>query len=448
MAQGTDPNLIIDTTPTKELFIDMLTRDITLTPAIIDLVDNCADGAKRLRGEASFKEFWARIEVSENSFRVSDNCGGIPVEIARKYAFRFGRPFGAPTVKHSVGQFGVGMKRAIFKIGRRFRVESATASSRFVFEVDVDKWATNPKWEFEFAELKEGIKVPPDERGTSIYIDRLKQDVSEVFALNSFQTELKNMLQSHLQDPISRGLAVTLDQIPVSAEPLLMLASPALAPASLKLRYPEEGKKPVTVRLYCGLGKSEDADAAGWHVFCNGRLVLEADKSDITGWGSKEDGLKIPGFHGQFNHLRGYAYFDCDDAGRLPWNTTKTGVNTDSTIYRAVRLEMMKLMRPVVDFCNKLKEEKEQKGEDSAGPLEALLEAAQVKPLAKVIPREVFEMPTVRAVPVRTGPIWQRIQYDKPLTEVNAVRKALNARSFKEIGEKTFEYFYDAEVAE
>jgi hypothetical protein len=448
MAQVTKPDLIIDTTPTKELFIDMLTRDIALTPAIIDLVDNCADGAKRIRGEGSFKEFWARIEVSETSFRVSDNCGGIPVDVARKYAFRFGRPLGAPSVKHSVGQFGVGMKRAIFKIGRKFRVESATPSSRFVVEVDVDKWAADPKWEFEFSELEEGIKVPRDEQGTSIHIERLKDDVKPVFALTSFQTELKNMLQSRLQDPISRGLAVTLNQIPVSVEPLLMLASPRLAPASVKLRYPEDGKKPVTVQLFCGLGKSEDADSAGWHVFCNGRLILEADKSEVTGWGWKEDGLKIPGFHAQFNHLRGYAYFDCDDAGRLPWNTTKTGVSTDSTIYRAARLEMMKLMRPVVDFCNKLKEEKEQKGEDTAGPLETLLDAAEAKPLARITSRDVFEMPKIKAAPIRTGPALQRIRYDKPLTEVNAVKKALKARSFKEVGEKTFEYFYDSEVAE
>src|SRR6266481_1748076 len=176
MAKETTPELIIDTMPTKELFIDMLTRDIALTPAILDLVDNCADGAKRLRGEGSFKEFWTRIEVSEHSFRVSDNCGGIPVEVARKYAFRFGRAFGAPSLKHSVGQFGVGMKRAIFKIGRHFRVESATESSRFVVDVDVAKWAANPKWEFEFAELKEGIQVRQDERGTTIHIKELKED--------------------------------------------------------------------------------------------------------------------------------------------------------------------------------------------------------------------------------------------------------------------------------
>ncbi|HWV98727.1 MAG TPA: ATP-binding protein [Candidatus Acidoferrum sp.] len=449
MESETDASWIIDTMPTKELFIDMLTRDIALCPATIDLVDNCADGAKRLRGDGSFNNLWARVEISSQEFRISDNCGGIPVEVARKYAFRFGRPPGAPSVKHSVGQFGVGMKRAIFKMGRIFRVESATPTSRFVVKVDVDKWASDPKWEFEFSEVEENIRIPRDEQGTTIHVEALHKDVAEVFGLNSFETELKNTLQSRLQDPIGKGLSVTVNQIPVTVEPLQMLADPRLLPASTKLRYQDPGAKPVVVKLYCGLGKSEDPEAAGWHIFCNGRLIVEGEKTEITGWGWKEDGLKIPGFHGQFNYLRGYAYFDCDDAGRLPWNTTKTGVNTDSAIYRATRLEMMKLMRPVVDFCNKLKEEKERKTEEAdPGPLEVMVDSAVAKSVTTIKTRELFEMPKVKPLPIYTGPVLQRIQYDKPLTQVNEVKKALGVRSFVKVGEKTFDYFYKAEVGE
>ena len=85
------PDLIIDAEPTKALFIDMLTRDIALIPSIIDLADNSTDGARNLRGERSYEGLWVRLNISKNKFQVSDNCGGIPVEVARKYAFRFGR---------------------------------------------------------------------------------------------------------------------------------------------------------------------------------------------------------------------------------------------------------------------------------------------------------------------------------------------------------------------
>ena len=34
--------------PTKQFFVSMLTRDISLDDAILDLIDNCLDGALRL----------------------------------------------------------------------------------------------------------------------------------------------------------------------------------------------------------------------------------------------------------------------------------------------------------------------------------------------------------------------------------------------------------------
>ena len=447
-----DSEFIIDAMPTKELFIDMLTRDIALIPAIIDLVDNCADGAKKIKGEGSLLGLWARLEISPQEFRIADNCGGISVQTARDYAFRFGRASGAPSVKHSVGQFGVGMKRAIFKMGENFRVESTTSTTRFVVEVDVKKWAKLPKWKFEFAELDEAGSYS-DEKGTIISVTSLHQDVADEFGLSTFETELGNELKAKLQDPIARGLAVTLNGIPLNAEPLTMLSDDQLAPVFKQLVYKKLGK-PVTVKLYCGLGRSssrnEERAEAGWHVFCNGRLILEGDKSAVTGWGEEvEDVISIPGFHGQYNHLRGFAYFDSDDPGRLPWNTTKTGLNTDSPVYRAVKLEMMTLMRPVVDFLNRLKEEKQGKDDpDEMGPLESILEDATPTPIATIVTRSSFIAPSAKPKRKPSGPTMQKIQYDAPLDEVLSVKKALKATSWKEVGEKTFRYFYNAEVEE
>ena len=440
----------IDAMPTKELFIDMLTRDIPLIPAIIDLVDNCADGARRMKGNGSYRDFWARLEISPEEFRIADNCGGITVENARKYAFRFGRASDMPSLKHSIGEFGVGMKRAIFKLGSKFKVESATATSRFVVEEDVRDWASKPEWEYEFASLEEDIKVKEDKRGTTITVTNLHDDVSRSFGLENFKTELANEMKARLQDPISKGLAVTLNGIPVNAEPLELLGDDQLAPAFKELQYGDSPENRVKVKLYCGLGKKRDPDLAGWHVFCNGRLILEADKTDITGWGDKSDGIKIPGFHMQFNHLRGCVYFDSDDPGRLPWNTTKTSLNTDSPIYRATKLEMMRLMRPVVDFLNKLKEEKERRDDEGGqkGPLEELIEKSKSANVAKVRTRDMFRLPSLAAKEMKVGPPMQRIQYDRALDKVNRVKKKLKVTSFKQVGEKTFDYFYDAEIGE
>src|SRR5687767_4879155 len=120
---------IIDASPTKEFFIYMLVRDVPLIRSIIDLIDNSVDGATRTKGAAGYSEFWIRIEISGERLRVHDNCGGVPLNVAKEYAFRFGRPSNVPGTPGSIGQFGVGMKRTIFKLGKQFKVTSTTGNS-------------------------------------------------------------------------------------------------------------------------------------------------------------------------------------------------------------------------------------------------------------------------------------------------------------------------------
>jgi hypothetical protein len=449
MLQPNPNELQIETLPTKSFFIFMLTVDIGLGPAIIDLADNCVDGAKRTKGDQSFKGLWIRLNLSPSEFRISDNCGGIDVDTARHYAFRFGRAPGAPAVKHSVGQFGIGMKRALFKLGDRFVVESATAASRFSVDVDVSAWAKVPDWPFAFSELHEDISVPKEERGTTITVSDLHDDVRESFRSERFRSELKEALKAKLSDPISRGLSISLNGVPVSSDPLLLLNDPQLRPVFKELVFDQKDPPPVHVKIYCGLGSSEDPSEAGWHVFCNGRLILLGDQSERTGWGYAAKGIKIPNFHGQYNHLRGFIYFDCDDSGKLPWSTTKTDINVEAPVYRTARLEMMALMRPVVDFLNSVKKEKDERSEGQGpGPLERLLSGSAKAELRKVVTREAFTQPKLQPIRKPTGPVMQRIQYDKPLEQVRAAMRALKVDTFKDTGEKTFDYYYKSEVEE
>src|SRR5688572_2771156 len=119
--------MIIDAYPTKRLFIEMLTRDVALIPAIIDLADNSTDGARKMRPDKKWAGLAVEITAKPEAFVISDNCGGIPVEVARKSAFRFGRPDDAQQTSGEVGRFGVGMKRGLFKLGKHFHVRSTTS---------------------------------------------------------------------------------------------------------------------------------------------------------------------------------------------------------------------------------------------------------------------------------------------------------------------------------
>lgn len=159
---------LVETLPTKELFVDVLTRDISLDDAVLDLVDNCIDGAKRLHpgDKEKFEERWVKIQCDGESFAISDNCGGIDVDLARNYAFRFGRDKKMAATPNSIGQFGVGMKRALLRFGRNFEVQSVTASDYFKLTVDVEKWLKDSDWHFQFDELRK--PKPKEIPGTKI----------------------------------------------------------------------------------------------------------------------------------------------------------------------------------------------------------------------------------------------------------------------------------------
>jgi len=449
MPRQTPADLKVETLPTKDLFIYMLTRDLQLGEAIIDLADNSADGAKRSRNDKNLTGLWVRLKLSPDEFLITDNCGGIDVDIARHYAFRFGRAAGAPTVKHSVGQFGIGMKRALFKLGNQFTVTSAAAHSRFTVRVNVSEWAAKPEWEFALSELEENISVPKDERGTTITVSELRDDVKESCRSERFRSTLKEALKAKLSDPITNGLAVSLNGISVTSDPLLLLNDPQLRPAFKALTFDEKRPPEVYVKIYCGLGPSKEPDEAGWHVFCNGRLILSGDKTESTGWGYSGGGITIPDFHGQYNRVRGFVFFDSDDAGKLPWNTTKTDVNLDSAVYRTSRLEMVGLMRPVIDFLNSIKRERDAlpQGKES-GPLESLVASSPLADLPRVSTRSTFTQPVLKVRPKRAGPTMQRIQYDRPLKQVMAAMHALKVSTYTGVGEKTFDYYYKSEVEE
>jgi hypothetical protein len=448
--------MVIDASPTKDFFIQMLTRDISLRDAIIDLVDNCVDGSLRTRNGGRFDDLWVRIEVSQDRFMISDNCGGISAELAKKYAFHFGRPQGTEAIPHSVGQFGVGMKRSLFKLGRKFVVESTSSKSHFVVDVDVDEWRRREQdWTFRFKTLDE-TDQPDDKVGTAITVERLNEGVATDLSLENFRTQLAETIGAKQQQHIENGLIISLNGLPVDFKPAELLSSDDLHPAFRQLEYP--GK--VSVKIWAGIIRSdkprdERAREAGWYVFCNGRMILKADQTITTGWGERGAGQppppvaldesneskdvdssptpSIPKYHPQFSAFRGYVFLDCDDGKLLPWTTTKTGIDADSPVYKAVRLVMITLMRPVIDFLNKLDAEKETEG----GPLTTAFQEATHYKLVEVESQQVFTAPEPRPVAPTIG----HITYYKPIEEINLVKKALNVYYNKDVGEKTFEYF-------
>jgi hypothetical protein len=185
--------------PTKRLFLSLLTRDISLEDAILDLVDNSINSAIRIRnldmvdhfddfiaGRLSGEKPLSKIEIrfSADRFEITDDCGGIPLNAAENSVFRFGRE-DAPIEGDVLSVYGVGLKRALFKIGDHIQVSSQDASNAFIVEDHARSWAARAEteWRFPLHVLRRDRSKPD---GTRIVLLDILPEIQEVLGDSSF----------------------------------------------------------------------------------------------------------------------------------------------------------------------------------------------------------------------------------------------------------------------
>lgn len=429
----------IDVTPTKRFFVDMFTRDIPLEQAILDLVDNCIDGAERLNSKND-KLDGCKIEIKFNKdqFSIIDNCGGFDRQTAKEYAFRFGRPEKHTPSTHSIGQFGVGMKRALFKFGSKFIVRSAVKKDEWAIDIDVNQWVKTNDWHFPWANFKSSY-VSKAKPGTEIIVTSLRPEVAAKFSTENFNTSIIQLIKSKHRQFISKGLEVKVNGHHVSATNLLLLVKDsALRPGVENKVFKQKGEADVRVRIIAAVASSSPREA-GWYVIGNGRVILEADRRPETGWGALEDGKKqllVPSFHNQFSRFRGIVTFDSDDSSRIPWNTTKDDVDKDSRVWQETLQIMIEMMRPVIDFLNDLDADIDEHSREHSLMFDTVNKAAGAS-------LESFVKSAQFKAPMKTSsakvPKLIKIQYSKPTKDVERLREELGVSSASAVGEKTFE---------
>lgn len=435
----------IDAEPTKGFFVEMLTRDIGLEQAVLDLVDNSIDGAKALKGdgEKPFEGMKIKLEFSKDKFRIVDNCGGFNSEAARTYAFKFGKPVGSPRTPHSIGQFGVGMKRALFKFGHHFSVRSATADDAWAVSVKVPEWEAQVGWSFPWATFVADEDISSESPGTEIVVSDLRTEVSAKFSTKLFENAIHGLIKSKHRQFIAGGLEIAVNGHHIDATSLYLLVADdaKFRPGIEEFVIKDDSEEEIKVRIIVGVGPSSPPQA-GWYVVCNGRVVLEADRRAVTGWGLIEEQSKtvvIPSYHNQFSRFRGIVTFDSNDSVRVPWNTTKTDVDQDNSIWQKTFGRMMELMRPVIDFLNELDADIDEHTREHSPLLAYVSTVAAVK--TETLPaRSTFAAPARGSF--SKSPKTVKLQYAKPVDEVKFLMSELDVSSAKAVGEKTFELIY------
>lgn len=217
--------------PTKEFFVEMLTRDIELNDAILDLLDNCLDGVVRscaskdkLRTADFYASYCANITISPTEFSITDNCGGIPRDTAENYAFRMGRVPTTQTDHPTIGIYGIGMKRAIFKIGRAATVFTQNLGKKYSVSIPAE-WADTPDWDFPISENPQDN--PLDTDGTKIYVSALNPSIAELWStdgnISAFVEALKKAIQESYSLIIQKGFTIKINDQVVTANPVELL---------------------------------------------------------------------------------------------------------------------------------------------------------------------------------------------------------------------------------
>lgn len=374
---------IVDARPTKAFFVSMLTRDIDLQDAVLDLLDNSVDGLMRTlgaqgrKGATPYKGYWAKLTFAKGSFSIEDNCGGISKKLAKDSAFRMGRtPLARAEDRHvpTVGTYGIGMKRAIFKLGRTATVVSRTSAEAFRVQIGSDWFddASDEKWSFTL----EDIPSKGTLHGTNIEVTSLLGEISQEFSPSrDFATRFSRTVSQQYSLIIEKGFAVYVNGILVKPLPIQF--------SSVSLKDYKEGIAPylfdgvideVKISLSVGFYKpvpdeaeieeqestgTFTSDEAGWTIICNDRVVLYHDKSILTGWGE----AGVPSFHNQFISISGTVHFTADDASKLPLTTTKRGVNVGSEVYLRTKDKMREGTKLFTNYTNRLKKDKGKKKE-------------------------------------------------------------------------------------
>jgi hypothetical protein len=454
--------IVASAEPDKRLFIEMLTRDIELIPAILDLWDNSIDGAMReldKNDESGAKNkplngHKVTITINANEFAISDNCGGIPLDVAVNYAFRFGRAKNAPSVDGAVGSFGVGMKRALFKIGRAFVVESKSGTGQFEMDIDVETWADETgDWYFPFKLADPTYAgTGPQQTGTTVRIRQLIPSIAAQFTDSLFVQRLRHELEIRRPEAYDLGIETVFNGETLKPHVAALARSKNLVPAVENISL-DSG---VDVHIRAGIvkGKSDElddgdatkfmgADTAGWYVIANGRVLLAAERTRITGWG---DG--VASYHPQYRNFRGYVELRASDGRALPWNTTKTGVDEDSEVWKVVYGHMKTVLADVQALINRLKTERSVERETGyRGPILTELAIAVSTPLDKLpkkktplqYPREDEDKPSI--------PPQQQVSFRVDQSKYTRMIEITGATSAAEMGRILFEYYWDAEIA-
>lgn len=321
-----------------------LSADISTRECIFDLVDNSIDAARNeilSRNDtqfdqhglpASYQGFHVDIDLNSSSVKVQDDCSGMDEQELSMRAFRTGaksqHPFG-------IGHFGVGLKRAIFKLGTEVSLQ--TDGGREAFKISFDEAAVLATGDKPLMASQMGST---GSKGNILMVAGLRPDVAADVGSSYWIEQLADGLKRRYGIFTRKGLTIRLNGKPIpsfgpvvrnrAVGPVKHASQVMQTPAGVKI-FAEAGLH----EHYRIKGLEADYDETrhraisnelGWYLVCNDRIILVADRTPRTGW--------TTGWHNEYAGFLGWVHYVSSDPELLPWDSKKSGINESSEAFR------------------------------------------------------------------------------------------------------------------
>lgn len=427
----------------------MITRDITLEDCIFDLIDNSIDGAWELSGgqpmalsdAVDLSPFTISIQINEGEFSITDNCGGISLDDAVEYAFTFGRKEEDIAENFSIGVYGIGMKRAVFKIGTQIEIVSTYLDkgvlASFRVPINVDDWLQKHDGEWDFDIEDAG---PLEARGVKISISGLTESAGRSFESPRFIQNLRRLIARDYALHLHRGLVIKVNGTPVQGWLMELRQGGDFTPMRAVHEEQIDGET-VHIEILAGMMApppddtepsedfDEDLNTSGWYIVCNGRIVLAADKTAVSGWGTPG----WPQWHPQYTGFLGIILFSSRRADLLPLTTTKRSVDETSAIFRQYRPHMRDVSKEWIAYTNERKRDREE--------ATAKEQAAKAITIFDLQNRKEVALPKLAPKPKIPQ---ANVLYTVPRDRLRSLAAALGNINmpYKDVGISSFDYAY------
>lgn len=334
----------VEFAPAPAYIFDYLTADILTAECIFDLIDNSIDAARAAMTEESrgstlpeqYDGYRIAVTLTPERVSIHDNCSGMSEETFARSAFRAGEKSRHP---YGIGHFGVGLKRAILKLGDRCVVDTDDGISRMSLSFTrsaLDQAADSAIFKLPASKLETtGLKY------TTITVDQIRADTRRDLSSPRWNETIRANISRRYGLFVRKGLSIEIDGVAVKPfapqpkpNPYIEIQTFSgqihgvdvhiIAGVHEDYKFAETGTGVVADQSN-NLTHRAIAGEFGWYVVCNDRVILLHDKTHKTGW--------LTNWHGEYNGFVGWVYFESKDPSLLPWNTKKSDIVENGEVY-------------------------------------------------------------------------------------------------------------------